>query len=266
MSEESNLSLETNPSLPTTSWENWGDFSWALSLESPFLWLFLCAAFILAMLALAWYGSRSTYHVKSPYSDLPMRTVDDLSYDAIGKMYLYLTGLREYDNRMFPLSSLLICRETGRIFPNAKNWLGRPHLDWGFLNKRYPGHYVSWGSLTLGQKQAIYETHESLEGFQTAFSSPNPAPSAITPPYALTKPGPLYVDLETYVLIGWKMLPGTELELLIVQKPLQRHALGSSNGSSKDSSKGPSNGGNSSKGASTPSPHSSASNPFNKET
>lgn len=192
------------------------------------MWLLLCVGFMLVMLALARYGSRSPRQVKSPYGNLPMRTVDDLSYDAIGKIYLYLTGLREYDNRMPALSGLLICRETGRVFFDAKDWLGRFSLDWSFLKRRYPGHYVSWGSLTPAQKAAIYEIHRNLEGYQTAFSCPNIVPSAITTPYALAKPGPLYVDLHTCVLIGWKELPGTDLELLIVQKPPQHHALGSS--------------------------------------
>lgn len=202
-----------------TSWGSWKDFFTLWSIESPLMWLLLCTAFMLLMLFVAYLGSRSKRKIKSPYSPLPMRTVDDLSYEAIGKIYLYLTGLREFDNRMFPLANLLICRETGRIFPEATNWLGRYHLDWSFLNKRYPGHYVSWGSLTHGQKEAIARAHVSLTGFQTEFSSPAPAPAAITAQYALAKPGPLYVDLETYVLIGWKILPGTELELLIVQKP-----------------------------------------------
>jgi hypothetical protein len=29
----------------------------------------------------------------------------------------------------------------------------------------------------------------------------------------------LYVDVETQILIGWKEVPGTEVEVLIVQKP-----------------------------------------------
>lgn len=223
------MSDRSDFSLAPFSWDNWGDFSWAFSLENPFIWLLLSTAFMLGMLAIAWWSSRPPRKIKSPYSDLPMRTIDDLSYDSIGKMYLYLTDLHEFDNRMIPLGNLLICRETGRIFPNAKDWLGRPRLDWGFLNRRYKGHYVSWGSLTLSQKEAILEAHGSLDGFQTAFSCPIAAPSAITRPYALAKPGPLYVDLETYVVIGWKELPRTELELLIVQKPQERLALGSSN-------------------------------------
>jgi len=94
-------------------------------------------------------------------------------------------------------------------------------VDWTFLQKRYPGIWVSWGSLNSDQQRAISDAHESLEGFQTEVSSPSPAPRAIEPEYAYTKPGPLYVDIQTKVLLGWKVVPGTELEVLIVQKPVR---------------------------------------------
>jgi hypothetical protein len=92
-------------------------------------------------------------------------------------------------------------------------------VDWNFLQKRYPGKYVSWGSLTEDQKKEVREQHVSLEGFQTEFSCPEPMPRAIEPKYAFIKPGPLYVDIDHKVLLGWKEVPGTEMEVLIVQKP-----------------------------------------------
>lgn len=61
--------------------------------------------------------------------------------------------------------------------------------------------------------------HDSLDGFQFTYSSKNPGPRQIEGRYALSSPGPLYVDLETYTLLGWKNVPGTDLEVLIVQKP-----------------------------------------------
>ncbi|HEV8052714.1 MAG TPA: hypothetical protein VGP47_09475, partial [Parachlamydiaceae bacterium] len=79
--------------------------------------------------------------------------------------------------------------------------------------------YVSWGSLTAEQQGIIRNGHDSLEGFQTDFSSPNPLPRAVEAKYALSKPGPLYVDINTKVLLGWKCVPDTDLEVLIVQKP-----------------------------------------------
>ena len=58
-----------------------------------------------------------------------------------------------------------------------------------------------------------------MEGFQTEYSSQISAPSKVEPFYAMTTPGPLYVDLDTKVLLGWKSVPLTDLEIMVVQKP-----------------------------------------------
>ncbi len=84
---------------------------------------------------------------------------------------------------------------------------------------------MSWGSFSNDQQRAIRDVHESLEGFQTDESSANPVPRLVERRYAYTIPGPLYVDLETKVLLGWKCVPETELEVLIVQKPIQIHIV-----------------------------------------
>lgn len=159
----------------------------------------------------------------SPYSELPTRRWHELSYATIGKIYLYLQSLHQYDNRMFDIHRVVVCRETGRIFSNAIDRLGRMRLDWTFLQKRYPGHWVSWGSLSYQQQRAVRDAHHTLAGFQTEQSSPEPSPRLIQRQYALARPGPLYVDLETLVLLGWKEVPGTDLELLVVQKPKRIH-------------------------------------------
>ncbi len=157
--------------------------------------------------------------VLSPYSKSPLRRTQDLSYGAIGKVYLYLTSFHQYDNRMFKLRRMAYCRETGRIFPDCIDFLGRIRLDWTFLQKRYPGTWISWGSLSYSQQEAVRFVHSTLEGYQTRVSSIKPSPRAVEPEFAMTKPGPLYVDIETKTLLGWKIVPGTDLEVLIVQKP-----------------------------------------------
>ena len=134
--------------------------------------------------------------------------------------------MHEYDNKFFDLNKAAICRTTGRIFPDSVTWYGAVEVDWNFLQKRYRGEYVSWGSLTEEQKTIIKERHLSLEGFQTKFSSPNPSPRFIEPEYAYTIPGPLYVDIRTGILLGWKCVPDTELEVLIVQKPFEKYLPG----------------------------------------
>lgn len=155
----------------------------------------------------------------SPYTGFPLRRGSDLSYFNIENVLRYLYNLHQYDNRIFDLKRAAFCRETGRIFPNAITWYDKIKVNWSFLQKRYPGKYVSWGSLTESQQEDIRHWHHSLEGYQTEFSSPTPSPRLIEQEYAYSVPGPLYVDLETKVLLGWKNVPRTDLEVLIVQKP-----------------------------------------------
>lgn len=189
--------------------------------QSVLFFAFAILAVFFLLFAAFWFGWRYSNRQSSlsPYSGMPLRRASDLSYYSAEKVLRYLYELRQYDNRIFELRKASLCRETGRIFTNCINWFDNINVDWNFLQKRYPGKYVSWGSLTLEQQNDIRAIHESLDGFQTEISSKNPMPKAIEPEIALEKPGPLYVDIETHVLVGWKIVPGTELEVLIVQKP-----------------------------------------------
>lgn len=155
----------------------------------------------------------------SPYTGTPLRLASQLSYYSIERTLRFLYEMQDYENRIFDLRQATFCRETGRIFPNSITWYNAISVDWDFLQKRYPGKYVSWGSLTKDQQQDIRELHESLEGFQTEESSTSATPRAVEPYFALLKPGPLYVDVETHVVLGWKCVPQTNMEVLIVQKP-----------------------------------------------
>jgi hypothetical protein len=190
-------------------------------------WAVLLGAIILvsfALLVLAfWLGWRWTQrsHSVSPYTGLPLRRMTSISYYSAERILRFLHDLHQYDNRIFKLSRAAFCRETGRIFQDCVTWYDTINVDWTFLQKRYPGHYVSWGSLSKELQDSIREAHGSLEGFQTEYSSPTPSPRAVEPEYAYTKPGPLYVDPVTKVLLGWKVVPGTEFEVLIVQKPIK---------------------------------------------
>lgn len=175
--------------------------------------LLLFAAFCVGM----WLSKRE--YSPSPYSKLPLRRATGLSYYTLEKVLRYLYDYHEYDNRIFDVRKASFCRETGRIFQNSITWYDIISVDWNFLQERYPGHYVSWGSLTIDQQNAVRERHDSLEGFQTIYSSSQPSPRDIEKEYALMKPGPLYVDVNTTVLLGWKEVPGTDMEVLIVQKP-----------------------------------------------
>jgi hypothetical protein len=179
--------------------------------------------FFLGLLALSlagvWLAKRQARGALCPYTKTPLRRCSELPYQTKIAILRYMFNTHQYDNRIFELRRASFCRETGRIFPNSVTWYDVIQIDWTFLRNRYPGNYVSWGSLTPEQQEHVCSCHPSLEGFQTEFSSPVPQPSAIEAKYAYSQPGPLYVDLETNTLLGWKIVSDTEFEVLIVQKP-----------------------------------------------
>ena len=182
-------------------------------------------AVMVFFLWLGWIYSKKIPVVLSPYTKTPVRRFDTFSYISLAKVENYLSELSQYDNRVFNIHRAVVCRETGRIFQDVITWYGKIKLDWSFLQKRHPGQYVSWGSLSEDLKADFLKVHEDVEGFQTEFSSPSPLPRDIEPEYVYMKPGPLYANLETKELLGWKCIPNSELEVLIVRKPKDTSGL-----------------------------------------
>jgi hypothetical protein len=156
----------------------------------------------------------------SPFSGMPLRPGKELTYAMQDKVNRYLKSLHDFDNRPIDFSKSSFCPETGRIFPNSITWSGAIKLDWSFIKNRYRGHFVSWGSLTPEKKKEIESSHHNLFEFQREISSANPSPRMLEEAIAFAKPGPLYVDPETKIVMGWKLVPDTDLEVLIVQKPI----------------------------------------------
>lgn len=201
---------------------NYLDFA---SYSLLFFSLIFFVGVLIGVLWLAWWMNQWRDYTLSPYGSLPMRRATNLSYASIGKIYLFLNSFHMYDNRMFNIHKAAVCPDTGRIFSDVIDPLNRIRVDWTFLQKRHPGNWISWGSLSRIQQEEISKAHFSLEGFQDVRSSPDPRPSHIKPEYALAVPGPLYVDLETRTLLGWKVIPGTDLEVLVVQHPKDWRAI-----------------------------------------
>jgi len=191
-------------------------------LVSFWLLLFLVFLFLFTVFFFRLWQNREISCL-SPYTGFPLRKGTDIFWVTRQKILRYLYDMHDYHNRIFDLQRAAFCRETGRIFPDALTWYGTIKVDWSFLQNRHPGDYVSWGSLTDEQKVLIAEKHGTLKGYQTEISSPTPSPQKVQPRYAHTKPGPLYVDLRTATLIGWKCVPDTDLEVLIVQKPQKQY-------------------------------------------
>lgn len=190
---------------------------WVLLISFAILITFFL---LVAAFWFSWWFSGRAQGI-SPYTGLPLRRTTELSYYYAKNVVRFMRDFHQYDNRPFNLRRSAFCRDTGRIFPDCVTIFETVKLDWTFLKKRFPGNYVSWGSLNKEQKDAVKDLHDSLDGFQTEISCPDPSPRSIDPAYVMIKPGPLYVDIHTKVLLGWKEVPDTDLEVLIVQKPIK---------------------------------------------
>lgn len=155
----------------------------------------------------------------SPYTGNPMRRGVDLVFSEVEKIHDYMTKLDDPDNPPFDLNRAAICPDTGRIFPNCVTVFSVIKVGWHFFAKYCPGHWISWGSLTSEQQELIRLYHPFLEGFQTEHSCSSPSLAGIDQYHATIKPGPLYVDVTTKTLLGWKCIPNTRWEVLIVKRP-----------------------------------------------
>jgi len=175
------------------------------------------------LLWLGWLRSDVAKEVHCPYTGTPLRHAETLNYRSMYKVNKFLERVGGYDNPEIDFNRAMFSRDTGRIYPKCINRFGQASLDWTFLTDRYEGKFVSWGSLSSEQQEEVRFRHGSLDGFQTEISSPTPSPSRIEKEYAYRRPGPLYVDIETYVLMGWMLVPDTDLEVLIVKRPMKRY-------------------------------------------
>jgi hypothetical protein len=154
-----------------------------------------------------------------PYSHRPMRLGIDVARSMAEFVNAFLEEQPKPDNPPIDFARASHCPVTGRIFPLTVSTAERISLSWDFLQKRLPGTYVSWGALSEEEKGEIKLLHGSLEGFQTEQSSAKLRPEDVEIEYAMLFPGPLYVDRKTKILMGWKKVPGTYFEVLIVQRP-----------------------------------------------
>ncbi len=182
---------------------------------------FLISIFLILalMLWLGWVTEERRGDV-SPYAKVKMRLGIDVARSIQEYINGFLADELKPDNPAIDFTQAAICNETGRIFTNCVNNKGYITLDWSFIQKRLPGTYVSWGALSENEKAIVKLLHGSLDGFQTEQSCPKIRPQDIDREYALLSPGPLYIDRRTKILIGWKKIPGTYFEALIVQRPI----------------------------------------------
>lgn len=154
-----------------------------------------------------------------PYDGGPMSFGMDIARSLAATVNAFLQEQSQPENPCIDFTHASYCPRSGRIFPNTVIRGDRIRLSRDFLQKRWPGMYVSWGSLSEDERGVLRLLHDSLEDFQTAASSSNPLPERVEQEYIQASPGPCYVDRQKKHIIGWKKVPGTYFEVLVVQRP-----------------------------------------------
>lgn len=156
----------------------------------------------------------------SLYSKQPMRLGLDVARSLAAHVNAFLVEQpSQSDNPPIDFDRAAYCPITGRIFPLSVTSGEQVVLSWDFIPKRIKGTFVSWGSLSEEERGVARLLHESLDGFQTEHSSLRPRPQDVEEEFALLSPGPLYIDRQTKIVVGWKTVPGTYFEVLVVQRP-----------------------------------------------
>lgn len=174
---------------------------------------------LLLFLFLGW--KREIVHgSRCPYTQEVMQFGVDIAKSLQAHINAYIQNFASEDNPEIDFTKAALSPFVGRIFPTCVMKGSRVVLDWTFLQKRFSGKFVSWGSLSEEEKGIIRVLHSSLDGFQTEQSSSRVRPESVEREFALLSPGPLYVDRDTKIVMGWKRVPGTSFEILVVQRPL----------------------------------------------
>jgi hypothetical protein len=148
-----------------------------------------------------------------------MRLGIDVAKSITGMVQAFLEEQPQPENPKIDFVRAAYCPVTGRIFPDCVSPSEQVTLSWSFIKQRCEGTFVSWGSLSEEERGILRLLHGTLEGYQTEQSSSRPRPEGVEEEFSVLSPGPLYADRKTKVLVGWKKVPGTYFEVLVVQQP-----------------------------------------------
>ena len=201
---------------------NYDDLDALNSQLALFFWggLLFCLLVLCGLYFFAWWVFNRP-DARSPYSKKKMARGSDLTFEAVSHIQDFLEA---QGMAMFDPQKAAVCRQTGRIFPDALNIFGSIKIPKTYLKRKYAGAFVSWGSLSKLEQEKILsvytESKKVLEGFQTVYSCKEELPWNTKSAYLLEKPGPLYVDKQSNALLGWKCVPASNLEVLILKSPL----------------------------------------------
>jgi hypothetical protein len=178
-------------------------------------------AVLVILFLLLWIGwkKEGVRGNKCPYCGRPMRLGIDVARSITEMVNGFLAEQPQPENPQIDFARAAYCPVTGRIFPECVSGTEQISLSWNFIRRRCEGTFVSWGALSEDEKGILKLLHGSLEGFQIEQSSSHLRPEEVEEDFSSLSPGPLYIDRKTKVVVGWKKVPGTYFEVLVVQQP-----------------------------------------------
>ncbi len=142
---------------------------------------------------------------RSPFTGKKLLPATCILYPAAEKIALFMQAEKQVP---IDWEQATFCPDTRRIFPKSLNQLGAVALPSPYWRGVYDKpSLTAWLFLTDEQKDEMFQLHGAIKGFQLGHQK---------------RPGPLFVDLKSKTLVGWKQVPDTDIEVLIVHYPEKR--------------------------------------------
>jgi hypothetical protein len=141
---------------------------------------------------------------KSPFSGKPLDSGERILYPTVQKVISFMMSLPQPENAVIDCSKACFCRETGRIFPHAKNAFGEISLKPNYMKHYYQGALVPWYKLDVIEQDELLSCQQDYAIFLQGGKLNSKA---------------LYADLRKKTLVGWCRVPETNMEIVVVKPP-----------------------------------------------
>jgi hypothetical protein len=123
---------------------------------------------------------------------------DLIAFHSVQRVHDFMLSKPQPENTPFKPKDAAVCRETGRVFPNARDGFGVIRVKSSYPNRRWKGSWVLWKELSRAERSRVEGKHGDLSAYESEG---------------------LYADPFDALIMGWQKVPGTELQVLIVEKP-----------------------------------------------
>ncbi len=132
---------------------------------------------------------------RSPITRGQLAPGDLITYDTVQKIQRFMLSQPQPENAPFEVAQAAICRDSGKIFTEARNAFDVLRVGNDFPRRRWPGHWVQWKHLHSNEQRRLASLHECVRDL---------------------KRDDLYGDPIKGSIMSWQRVPETEVEVLVV--------------------------------------------------